>query len=104
MIESAHLWLGTAAFVWTVVAIGAAVWTDANGLVTLSGVIGFVLWGVWSFASLNIIVHSGGSEFAFSHPELTVVGVMLAVPCAYLALTGPLETAKRANSTRLEDV
>jgi hypothetical protein len=104
MIASVYLWLGTAAFVWTVMALVAAVATDANGLVTLSGVIGFVLWGVWSFAGLDIVVYSGGSSFDVASPELTLVGVVLAIPCGYLALTGPIETVSRAARGRLEDV
>jgi hypothetical protein len=104
MIESAYLLVGVAAFGWTLLTVGAAVSSSADGLVTLGGVVGFVLWGVWTFASFDIVAQSGCSSIRYSEPELAFVGVIMAIPCAWIALTGPVETASDATKTRIDDL
>lgn len=108
MLESAWLWLGTAAFVWTVVALVSAAVADVDGpgesIATVSGVVGLVLWGVWSFGAFEITVVSQGTEITFAHPELALVGICMAIVPGYIALTGPVELIGRARDPDLEDL
>lgn len=109
MLKSAFLFIGSIAFVWTVITLVAAVYADSNtntgdGLATISGVVGFVLWGVWTFGTLNIIVIDGGISYRYPQPSLTIVGIMLALVPGYIALTGPIELVSRVRDTRMDDV
>lgn len=101
MLESAWLFIGAIAFAWTVLAVIAAAYLDstnarADGVVSNAGVIGFILWGVWTFGALNIEVVDEGSTVTFTHPELAIAGVAMALIAGYLALTGPIELIGRA--------
>lgn len=101
MLESAWLFVGRIAFAWSVLVVLAAVYFDpadsaGDGLVMIGGVVGFVVWGVWTFGTLEIIVVDGGSELAFTHPELTILGVAMALVPGYFALTGPIDLISRA--------
>lgn len=110
MLESAWLFVGTIAFLWTVLAVAAMVYADANnsqadGLVSNAGVIGFVLWGVWTFGTLQIeVVASDSTTIEFTHPELTILGVALALVPGYIALTGPIELLQRARNPSPDDL
>lgn len=102
MLESGWLFVGRIAFGWTVLATVAAVYLDgadgrADGVVSNAGVVGFLLWGVWTFGALNIEVVDGGTTITFTHPELAIAGVAMALIPGYLALTGPIELIQRAH-------
>lgn len=109
MLESGWLFVGRVAFVWTLVTVLGAVLvepTDKAGdwLVTVGGGVGFVVWGVWTFGSLDVEVVSGGTVVTLAHPELTILGVVMAIIPGYLALTGPIEMISRARDTHMEDL
>lgn len=101
MIESAFLFVGVVALVWTLATLAAAVVANngnpaADALASNAGVVGFVLWGVWTFGSLNIEVANGTTVYTFTHPELALVGIVMALVCGYVAITGPLDLIYRA--------
>lgn len=109
MILSAWLFIGTIAFLWTLVTLLGAVYFDSrdpdgDGLSIISGTIGFVLWGVWTYGTLEISVVSGGSELTFTHPSLTILGVAMALIPGYIALTGPIDLINRAREPRTDDI
>jgi hypothetical protein len=109
MLESAWLFIGRIAFVWTLVTVAAAVYVDpvdttGDALAMLGGVVGFVLWGVWTFGTLNIQVVAESVVYDFTHPELTILGVVLALVPGYIALTGPIELISRARDADVRDL
>jgi len=110
MYETAWLFVGRIAFLWTVLTLAAAVYVDpvddaGDGLATIGGVVGFVLWGVWTFGTLEIVtVASDGTKFVFTQPELTMLGIALSLVPGYIALTGPIELINRARQPRTDDI
>lgn len=111
MLQSAWLFVGTIAFLWTLVTIFIAAYADPDpgagageAMATIGGVVGFILWGVWTFGALNITVVGDSTTFSFSHPELAILGVAMALVPGYIALTGPVELVKRARDTRMDQV
>lgn len=109
MLESAWLFVGGVAFVWTLLTVIGAVVAAGRGetgdaLATVAGVVGFVLWGVWSFGSLNIIVVGEVVTYHYAQPELALVGIVLALVPGYIALTGPIELISRWRETEPRDV
>lgn len=100
MLESAWLFVGRAAFAWTILTVAAAIYVDGtdetgDALAMVGGSVGVVLWGVWTYASLGIEVVDAGSTVTFEHPELAILGVALALVPGYIALTGPIELVDR---------
>jgi len=109
MLESQVLFIGRVAFLWTLVTVAGAAYVDAqdttgDSLATVGGVVGFVLWGVWTFGVLNVEVVDGGSTTVFTHPELAILGVAMALVPGYVALTGPIELIKRARDPEMTDL
>lgn len=109
MLESAWLFVGRIAFLWTVLTVIAAVYVNpadrsGDSLATVGGVVGFILWGVWTFGTLNIEVVGGGVTYRFAHPELAILGIALALVPGYIALTGPIELIGRARDPSMRDV
>lgn len=109
MLESAFLFVGAIAFAWTLVTLLAATYATpaagaGDGLATMAGVVGFVLWGVWTFGTLEIEVVADTTTYTFTHPELTFLGVALALVPGYIALTGPIELISRARNPSTDDI
>lgn len=109
MLESAWLFTGSIAFVWTLVTVWAAVAVDStdnsgDALATVGGVVGFILWGVWTFGSLEIVVVGEGVTYSFTHPEIAILGVAMALIPGYIALTGPIELISRAREPDVRDI
>lgn len=109
MLESAWLFIGRIAFVWTVLTVGAAVYVDGrdstgDALAMVSGVVGFLLWGAWTFGALNVEVTGGGVVYEFAHPELAILGVAMALVPGYIALTGPIELINRYRGATPDDL
>jgi uncharacterized membrane protein len=102
MLESAFLLVGVLAFGWTLVTLYAAVAArsdDKTGdaVAMMAGVVGFVIWGVWTFGTLNVdVVTDSGSIVTVSNPELTLLGIVMALVPGYIALTGPIDLIYRA--------
>lgn len=101
MLESGWLFIGRIAFIWTLAVVLVAISVDpgdggGDDIAIVGGVVGFILWGVWTFGTLNIEVVDGSSTTVFTHPELTLLGIAMALVPGYIALTGPIELIKRA--------
>lgn len=108
MLESAWIFLGRAAMIITIAtAVVAAMSTprgDGDALTMVGGVTGFILWGMWAYGALNVEYVNNGSTFVFSNPELTVLGIALAMIPGYLALTGPIELVSRWRNADPDDL
>jgi len=101
MLESGWLFTGALA----VLATGAALLVSDDGLAIVTGTGGVVTWGVWTYGTINVEVVADSTTYTFAMPELTLLGIMMALLPAYIALTGPVELVARASSsTRPEDV
>lgn len=61
---------------------------DQTGII--SGLIGTLTWLTFSYHSLSVTVYSNGTEFVSRYPELAALGVALAAPNLFVALTGPI--------------
>jgi hypothetical protein len=102
MLESAFLFVGVIAFGWTLVTMYAAVMAhsgDSTGdaVAMMAGIVGFVLWGVWTFSTLNVdVVTDSGTIVTVANPELTLLGIVMALVPGYIALTGPIDLIYRA--------
>lgn len=104
------LFLGFVAFTWTLVlvAIAAVSTPDTDGLATYGGIVGFVLWLVWSFGALEhtIVKASGGSmlEQTQTHPELALVGLLMSTIPGFIALTGPFDLVRRWRTGDIDEL
>jgi hypothetical protein len=65
--------------------------TSDNTVAIISGISGTFAWLLFGFYALQITYYSGGSSFTQSYPAMAVLGVMMAAPNFYVALTGPLD-------------
>lgn len=109
MLESAWLYVGRIAFLWTILTVAGAVYVKpddhtGDSLATVAGVVGFVLWGVWTFGALEIEVVDGGTTVSMTHPELAILGVALALVPGYIALTGPINLIGRAREPSMREL
>lgn len=100
MLESAWLFLGVLGVLATAVAVG----TDDNAVAMVAGTLGFVVWGVWTFGTLNVETVSSAGTIGFEMPAVTLVGVALALVPGFIALTGPVEVIRRVDDTRTDDI
>jgi len=89
-----------------VVAAGAtllSVTTENNDIAIITGVIGSITWLLFAFFALDVtIVDDAGSVSKVRYPALAAWGVMMAVPNAYVALTGPLQIISDTNPRKNE--
>lgn len=90
MLQNTWLFVGLIA----ALATALTLWTADDQTAIISGLIGTVTWLTWAYSALNVITYDGGSQFAHSYPALAALGVMLAVPNLFVALTGPLAVAR----------
>jgi len=108
MYVSAWLVLSALTLLWTGALLFLATRTDTDvaGVTTLAGIVGVILWLVWSYSALQIQVPSDdtSTEIVYSHPELALVGLLVAWLPAYLAFTGPFELVKRYRSGDIDEV
>lgn len=100
MLESAWLFTGALA---TITTLGAVLTTD-DGLAILTGTLGFILWGLWAYGTIDLVVVADTTTYTYSMPELTIVGVAVSLLPAYIALTGPLELISRWRNPQTQDV
>lgn len=109
MLETGWLFVGRIAMLWTVLTVAGAAYVrpddhTGDALATVAGVVGFVLWGVWTFGALDVEVVDNGGTVTFSQPELAIVGVTLALVPGYIALTGPINIIGRAREPDMREV
>jgi len=100
MLESAWLFIGAVA----VLVTAAAVLTTDDGVAIMAGVVGFILWGMWTWGSLDVRVVGDSVTYSFTMPGVTFVGIMLALIPGFIALTGPIDIAKRARTPEADDI
>jgi len=96
MLESAWLFVGFLALVFTILALltqsqVARTFGNADGIAIVVGAIGTILWGVFAYGSLDVTVVDGGVSFQFTMPTITITAIAIALVPAYVALTGPAE-------------
>jgi len=106
MLQSAWLFTGVLGVLATVASLLVSEDSD-DGLAIVTGIGGVVTWGVWTYGTINVevVAHHNSHIHTFAMPELTLLGVMMALVPGYIALTGPVELVARASSnTRPEDV
>jgi len=109
MLDSAWLFVGRIAFAWTVLTLAAASYVNpvdnsGDAVATIGGVVGFILWGVWTYGALQIEVVDGSSTVTFTHPELAILGVALSLVPGYVALTGPFELVSRFRDGNMDEL
>lgn len=86
--------LGIVALVFT----GLTLTTADDQTAIISGLLGATTWTLWAYSTLNVTIYSGGSEFTESYPAFAALGLALAAPNAFVALTGPLMLAKNPDA------
>jgi len=83
---------------------GARLWPNDDAVAIISGVVGFISWGLWTYGTLNIEVAGDSTVYTFSTPAVTYFGIALALVPAYIALTGPVNIINRTRDTSAKDV
>lgn len=91
MLQSAWLFIGTVAILSTA---GALLVSD-NALAIITGVLGFVSWGMFAYGSLEVVIVTQSTVFTYTLPSVTMFSVMAALVPGYVALTGPVEVVDR---------
>jgi len=92
------LFIGTLAVGATVISVT----TNDDQIGIISGLFGTVLSLTFAYHSLSVSVYSQGTEFVSRYPELAVLGLALAAPNFFVALTGPLELARNRDEIQQE--
>ena len=100
MLLSAWMFLGVVAILST----GVAVSTNDDAKATLAGIVGTLSWGAWSWGALDIRVVEGSTTYQFAQPELTWIGIAIALVPAYIMLFGPFEAISRVREPEQQDV
>ena len=100
MIAQAWLFVGGVA----ILASGLALLTDDDGLATLTGILGFVAWGVWTYGALDVNVVRDATVYGFSEPAVAILGIAFALVPGWIALTGPIEIVSRYRNVRQDQI
>jgi len=110
MLESAWLFSGVLAILSTGVAISTQTQTvaktaSADGIAIMSGIAGFISWGVFAFGSLNVeVLTQDGTVESFALPEVTLLAVMFGLVPGLIALTGPADIIARSRDPDTREV
>jgi len=96
MLESAWLFTGVTAVLVTTVAVltqtqGAALIPNDDGVAIISGVLGFISWGVFAFGALDVRVVGDSVTYSFGMPSIAIFATIMGLVPGYVALTGPAE-------------
>jgi len=100
MLLQAWLFIGAVAALTT----GAALWTADDSIAILTGVIGFISWGLWAYGALNLQIVRDATTYTYTQPEVALLGVALAIVPGFVALNGPVEMMARYRDVRHEEV
>lgn len=73
-----------------------------NPTAILHGIVGFVTWLVFGYQSLNVVVVSNGTEFAYYYAPVALLAAGLAIINFYIAITGPIAAVTDAERMRQE--
>lgn len=102
MQQTIWLFIGSLATLVTIGTILAALVDDA--LMIVGGGLGFFLWGVWTYGSLNVEQTTRCCVVRWSEPAVTLLGVMLALVPLWFALTGGPELIKKFRNPDTDEV
>lgn len=81
----------------------AALYTRDDSAAIVSGLLDFVVWGVWAFACFNVEVSDGaGSIVTREYPALAIIAAVFALIGLYVALTGPVALLNPSQHTPME--
>lgn len=83
---------------------GLAVLTSDDGLAIMTGVAGFILWGVFTFGALNLERATRCCIQTFSYPSVALIGIMLSLGPGYIALTGPVNIISRVRDPSSDEL
>lgn len=100
MLLSAWLFVGLVA----ILATGVAVTTSDDSKGTLAGAVGTLMWGTWSWGALDLRVVNGSTTYQFAQPELTWLGVAIALVPLYVFLLGPFNAVRRVREPEQQEV
>lgn len=100
MLQSAFLFVGVVALLMS----GVAILTPDEGIAIVSGVVGFIAWGLIAYGSFDIRVVGDSTVYSFTQPSVALFGIMMALIPGYIALTGPINIIQRAKDTQLDEV
>jgi len=84
------LFIGTLAAAATFISVTTT--DDQIGII--SGLLGALTGFTFAYHSLSVTVYSQGTAFVSRYPELAALGLALAAPNLFVALTGPLEIVR----------
>lgn len=110
MLESTWLFMGATALLATGMAMAtqtqASAYFDryADPIAIVAGLIGVVTWALLAYGSLNIRVVGDAVTYSFTQPSVTLWCAIMALPNLYVAVTGPMETLKRATAAEADDL
>ncbi len=96
MLLQAWLFIGAVAALTT----GAALWTADDSIAILTGVLGFISWGLWAYGALNLQIVRDATTYTYTQPEVALLGVALAIVPGFIALNGPVEMMARYRDVR----
>lgn len=99
MLQLTWLFVGALAMLATALTLRTA--DDQTAI--MSGLAGTITWLLWAYSALNVVTYDGGSQFTHAYPGLAALGVMLALPNLFVALTGPLMVARDQTSSYVGD-
>lgn len=77
-----------------------AITSAEDELAILTGLVSAVFWLMFGFQSLNVEVVTSGIVTTYQFPTLMYISIGMAIPNAYIVLTGPLDIAEREYKQR----
>lgn len=113
MLESAWLFIGVIAFLWTVATIGMALYLDprdnfrmlsGESFVQLAGAVGTVAWGMWTFGALDVRVVGASVTYSFTMPAIAVLGIAFAIVPFFFFITGPIQLFSQARNPDVDEL
>lgn len=104
MQQTIWLFIGGVGVLTTLGTVLAAAYDDV--MMIVGGLLGFVVWGVWTYGSLNVekVTGNGCCVVSWSSPAVTLLGVMLALIPAWFALTGGPDLFRKYRDPDAEDI
>jgi hypothetical protein len=81
----------------------ATLFTGDDTAAIVTGLLDFVVWGVWAFAAFNVeIATDSGSIVTREYPALAIIAAVFALIGLYVALTGPVALLDPARHSPME--
>jgi hypothetical protein len=88
-----------------VLSTAGALLTNDDGVAIVTGVLGFLKFGVAAFGAFELTVVDGaGGTLQFVETEVALLMLTLSLLPGYVALTGPVQIIQRVRDTRMEEI